>query len=153
MTYLEILIDLRKIIRSINLESKKIEKDFGISIQQLLCLQFLQNQPDYQSNAAAIKAYLQLNASTVSGILARLENKTLVVRLPKASDKRVTKLTLTAKGAELLRNIPPTLEEKLSLKIQQLSTEKRLMLKNNLALLVALLDAEQIEPLDEGSFI
>ena len=44
MQYIEILVKLRKIIRSINLESKKIEKKFGISIPQLMCLQFLSEQ-------------------------------------------------------------------------------------------------------------
>ncbi len=38
MDYKEILIQIRRIVRSINLESKKIQKDFSVSIPQILCL-------------------------------------------------------------------------------------------------------------------
>ena len=83
MQYLEILVKLRKVIRSINLESKKIEKEFGISIPQLLVLKFLSEQKDYKASSKDIKTYINLNASTVSGIIVRLEDKGLVARLPK----------------------------------------------------------------------
>lgn len=71
MQYLEILVKLRKIIRSINLESKKIQKEFGISIPQLLVLQYLSEQADYKASGKDIKSYINLNASTVSGIVHR----------------------------------------------------------------------------------
>ena len=41
MNFIDILIRLRKIVRSVNLESKRVEKEQGVSIPQLLCLQFL----------------------------------------------------------------------------------------------------------------
>ena len=47
--YTEILTDIRKIVRSINLESKRIQKDFGVSIPQLLCLSYLSSCEGYQS--------------------------------------------------------------------------------------------------------
>ena len=67
MTFIDILIKLRKIVRSINLESKRVEKEQGVSIPQLLCLQFLSEQEDYRTNAAKLKTFLNLNASTISG--------------------------------------------------------------------------------------
>ena len=36
--YSGIMISIRKIVRAINLESKRIEKDYGLSIPQLLTL-------------------------------------------------------------------------------------------------------------------
>ena len=77
MTFIDILIKLRKIVRSVNLESKRVEKEQGVSIPQLLCLQFLAEQEDYKTNAVKLKAFLNLNASTISGILRRLEKKGL----------------------------------------------------------------------------
>ncbi|MFB0939010.1 MAG: MarR family transcriptional regulator, partial [Urechidicola sp.] len=118
MKYIEILIKLRKIIRSINLESKKIEKELGISIPQLLVLQYLSDQNDYRAFAKDIKEYINLNASTVSGIISRLESKSLVAKLPKPNDKRATYIILTAKGADLLYKYPPTLQEKLSKRLK-----------------------------------
>lgn len=145
MNYIEILVKLRKIIRSINLESKKIEKLYGISIPQLLCLQFLSEQAEYRATASQIKDFIQLNASTVSGIIARLEAKGLAARLPSPDDKRMTFITLTAKGADILRESPITLQEKLSLQLSKLSPQQIAELNKNIDLLVRIMDAEDLE--------
>lgn len=152
MQYLEILVQLRKITRSINLESKKIEKSFGISIPQLLVLQYLSNQKDYRATSTKIKIYINLNASTVSGIISRLEQKNLVARLPNQKDKRVSFITLTAMGSELLKASPVTLQEKLSGRLKKLTPEQIEELNRNIQILIELMDAEQMDaaPLVSG---
>lgn len=145
MKYIEILVKLRKIIRSINLESKKIEKELGVSIPQLLVLQYLSDQDDYKAFAKDIKAYINLNASTVSGIISRLESKSLVARLPKLHDKRAVYITLTAKGSELIQKSPTTLQEKLSLKLKKLTPGQINELDRNIELLTAIMDVEDID--------
>ena len=50
MNYTEIIIKIRQIVRSINLESKKVQSDFGVSIPQVLCLEFLKQSPNYQAS-------------------------------------------------------------------------------------------------------
>ncbi|GGX06523.1 MarR family winged helix-turn-helix transcriptional regulator [Aquimarina muelleri] len=145
MKYIEILVKLRKIIRSINLESKKIEKELGVSIPQLLVLQYLSDQDDYKAFAKDIKAYINLNASTVSGIISRLENKGFVARLPKPNDKRAIYITLTAKGAELIQKSPTTLQEKLSQKLKKLTPLQIDELDKNIELLTSIMDVEDID--------
>lgn len=145
MQYIEILVKLRKIIRSINLESKKIEKRFGISIPQLMCLQFLSQQEDYKTTASKIKDYLKLNASTVTGIIKRLEGRGLIAKLPNAKDRRATFITLTAKGADLLTEPPNTLQEKLTARLQQLTAEQIATLDENIDLLVQIMDAGDLD--------
>ena len=121
MNYTEILTSIRKIVRTVNLESKRIEKEHGISIPQLLSLKYLHDQPHFQSSQKGIKDFLQLNASTVSGIINRLEKKGFVAKLPKQKDKRLSIITITAKGAELLEQTPEPLHEKLIDKLAKLS--------------------------------
>jgi|TARA_B110000967_G_scaffold208103_1_gene259238 DNA-binding MarR family transcriptional regulator len=145
LKYIEILIKLRKIIRSINLESKKIEKELGISIPQLLVLQYLSDQNDYRAFAKDIKEYINLNASTVSGIISRLESKSLVAKLPKSNDKRATYIILTAKGADLLYKYPPTLQEKLSKRLKKLTPEQIEELDRNIELLTLIMDVEDMD--------
>ncbi len=145
MKYIEILVKLRKIIRSINLESKKIEKELGVSIPQLLVLQYLSDQEDYKAFAKDIKAYINLNASTVSGIISRLESKGLVARLPKPNDKRAIYITLTAKGAVLIQKSPTTLQEKVSQKLKKLTPVQIDELDKNIELLTAIMDVEDID--------
>jgi DNA-binding MarR family transcriptional regulator len=141
----EILIKIRKIVRSINLESKKIQKEYGVSIPQILCLNFLQNSPSYQSTQGEIRKFLNLNSSTVSGIINRLEKKGLLARLPKSGDKRVVNISLTSKGDDLIKNIPSLLHEQLSSKLQYLSEEKLQQVQSSLNELVDMLDIENVK--------
>jgi len=75
MNYTDILIHIRKIVRALNLESKRIQKEYGISIPQMLCLIFLAGCKDSRSTHKAVADYLNLNKSTVTGIIGRLEKK------------------------------------------------------------------------------
>jgi hypothetical protein len=47
--YTGLMISIRKIVRAVNLESKIIEKDFGLSIPELLTLKFLKNDVEFKS--------------------------------------------------------------------------------------------------------
>lgn len=141
----EILIKIRKIVRSIDIESKKIQKEYGVSIPQVLCLSYLHESPNYQSTQAEIKNFLNLNSSTVSGIINRLENKGLVARLPKSGDKRVVNIALTSAGDTLLSSVPSLLHEQLSEKLQKLDDSVLKKVEASLNTLVALLEIEQVE--------
>lgn len=142
MKYLELLVKLRKIFRSINLESKRIEKRFGISIPQLLVLQYLSEQEDSKASAKEIKKHINLNASTVSGILSRLEDKGLVARLPKPNDRRVSYVILSIKGMDLLKESPTTLQEKISQKLTNLTPSQIEGMDKNIDLLIQIMDLE-----------
>lgn len=145
MDYTDILIKIRRIIRSINLESKKIQKEHGVSIPQVLCLNYLNECEDFQSTHKEIRNYLNLNSSTVTGIIDRLEKKGLVARLPKKGDKRVTYIALTSLGSKLLEKIPALLHERLSVKLESLTAEKIVELDQSLDLLIKYLDIKEVE--------
>ena len=141
----EILIKIRKIVRSINIESKKIQKEYGVSIPQVLCLNYLKNSKNYQATQGQIKKFLNLNSSTVSGIINRLEIKGLVARLPKTGDKRVVNISLTSRGDSLLNNIPSLLQVELSEKLKKLDQKTIIQIFESLELLVNLLDINDVE--------
>lgn len=117
----------------------------GISIPQLLTLQYLAEQEDYKDSSKNIKSHLNLNASTVSGIISRLESKGLVARLPNPVDKRGSYITLTAKAGELLTKAPTTLQEKLTLRLKNLNDSQIIGLHENIDLLIRIMDAEDID--------
>jgi len=141
----DILIKIRKIVRSIDIESKKIQKDYGVSIPQVLCLNFLHGSPNYQSTQGEIRKFLNLNPSTVSGIINRLEKKGYLARLPKLGDRRVVNIALTSSGDKLLSTIPSLLHEELSEKLKKLDEEELETVENGLETLVRILQLEQIE--------
>lgn len=145
MKYTDILISIRKIIRSINLEGKRIEKEYGISIPQLLCLNYLNEKENFQAAQKEIKEFLQLNASTVTGIIKRLEHKGLVARLPKQKDKRLGLIVLTAQGKSVLERSPEPLHEQLTLKLKQLSQEDLGKLQDSFDTIISFLNIEDID--------
>ena len=145
MRYTEILVRIRQIVRSVNLESKRIEKEYGISIPQLLCLTFLSEQEYFQASHKQIKDFLQLNASTVTGIITRLEKKGYVARLPRRHDRRVGLITITAKGAELLERTPEPLHEQLSIKLRKLSQTDLQKLQDAFDAITDFLDIESVD--------
>lgn len=145
MEYTDILINIRKILRSINLESKRIQKEHGISIPQYLCLHYLNNQHEYKATATDIRSQLNLNASTVSGIIARLEAKGYVAKLPNQGDRRSTYIFLTALGEKIVLSIPDLLHQKLSRKLGTLPKDDLKMVQDALSLLVQFMEVENID--------
>ena len=141
----DILIKIRKIVRSINLESKKIQKEYGVSIPQVLCLQYLHDSVNYQAGQGDIRKFLNLNSSTTSGIINRLESRSLVARLPRSGDKRVVTIALTSKGDELMQQIPSLLHEQLSEKLAKLDESTLENIKSSLELLITLLEIDDVE--------
>lgn len=134
-------------MRSINLESKRVDKELGVSIPQLLCLQFLAEQDEFSANASKLKGFLNLNASTITGIISRLEKKNLVVKLPKSTDKRITLISLTHKGIALIQNAPITFQQKLSEKLKALPPEKLKIIIEGIDLLAELMEVDETDAL------
>jgi DNA-binding MarR family transcriptional regulator len=141
----EILIKIRKIVRSVDIESKKIQKEYGVSIPQVLCLNFLHESNNYQATQGEIRKFLNLNPSTVSGIINRLEKKGYLARLPKSGDKRVVNIALTSSGDKLLSTIPSLLHEQLSEKLQKLNETELKTVEKGLETLVQILDIQQVD--------
>ncbi|WP_372753113.1 MarR family winged helix-turn-helix transcriptional regulator [Labilibaculum sp.] len=145
MDYKNIIIKIRRIVRSINLESKKIQKNYGVSIPQVLCLEYLKNSPNYQATQKSIRDHLNLNSSTVTGIIGRLEKKGLLARLPKSGDRRVTTITLTSIGDDVLRATPDLLQQRLAIKLKRIPVEKLKIIGESLDLLVEMLEIEGLD--------
>lgn len=147
MRYTDILIQIRQIIRSVNLESKRLEKEYGISIPQLLCLNFLNEKEHFRATHKELKDFLKLNASTVSGIISRLEKKGYIARLPKAvgGDQRFGLITITASGGKLLEQTPEPLHEQLSHKLKALSPDHLQKLQEAFDTIIDFLDITELD--------
>ncbi|NJN28866.1 MAG: MarR family transcriptional regulator [Cyclobacteriaceae bacterium] len=145
MSTLKILVNIRKIVRSLNLESKSIQKDFGLSMTQLLSLNHLLQCEHYQSTHRHLMELLSLNSSTVTGIINRLEKKSLVARLPKSGDKRITYVVLTAKGMKLLEDAPNVLHDRLAKKLGSLSEKEQREVNSSLEIIVSAMEIKEIE--------
>lgn len=145
MEFHQVIISIRKIIRSINLESKRIQKNYGLSLPQLLVLSFINAQPTKRAQAKHLKDYLNLNASTVTGIVLRLERKGYLEKIAHESDRRSYYVMLTSQGKKLIDQAPTTIQERLSTKLQLLTPHELDDLQRSLALLTKIMSIEDLE--------
>lgn len=145
MEYKEILINIRKMVRSINVESKRIQKEHGLSIPQYLCLNYLSEQEDFRSTSKDIGLHLNLNPSTVTGIISRLELKGFLAKLPNQGDRRSVYIYLTALGEKAIKAIPGILHEKLVDKLKKLPEEELQNLQDSLSRLVQFMEVEDFD--------
>ena len=143
--YSEIMISVRKIVRAINLESKRVEKNFGISIPQLLTLKYLKEKPDYKTTMRSLREFLSLNASTVTGIVSRLETKGFIAQLPDPSDKRSTPIVLTSKGDDLIKKTNLSLHEKISKNLEALNEEEYSAIVESFQTIINFLNIEDLD--------
>ena len=107
--YEELLVAIRRVIRAIDLRSKKLSKDVGITGPQLLVLQELGADPGI--TAKQVSDIVNLSQATVTSILDRLETKSMVERVRSESDRRRIALYLTEQGKETLKNAPRSMED------------------------------------------
>ncbi len=145
MNYTDILIHIRKIVRALNLESKRIQKEYGVSIPQMLCISYLAGNKDYTATHKAVADFLNLNKSTVTGIIDRLEKKGMVARLPKTGDRRVSLITLTSKGFDILQHSPSLMHQQLSVNLKELPQHELEQMDFTLRRLINLLGIDETD--------
>lgn len=143
MTSDEIIIAIRRILRAVNLESKRCEKEYGLSMPQMLVLSFIAQEPDMRTTNKAIKDHMQLNASTVTGILKRLSKKGFTASVPNVDDQRGSIIALTQSGYNLIKSTPPPLQMKLEQGLEKLSEADRQKLTRYFEFVVQLLELEE----------
>jgi DNA-binding MarR family transcriptional regulator len=109
-----------------------------------MCLEYLGGREELRSTQGEIARYLNLNSSTMSGIINRLESKGFVARLPNPRDKRTVFISLTSKGAKLLEDSPRLLHYQLLSRLEKLPEQKLEEINNSLKILVNSLEIEEI---------
>ena len=138
-----VLIALRQIIRSIDIRSKRLVKQFGLTGPQLIILQEIARAEEI--TASELAKAISLSQATVTGILERLEKRTLIARRRSNSDRRRVKVSATAAGRQLLEAAPPLMQESFVEQFDRLQNWEQHMILSSLQRLVTMMDARQIE--------
>ncbi|MCL1067694.1 MarR family winged helix-turn-helix transcriptional regulator [Shewanella olleyana] len=105
----ELFVSIRKIIRAIDIRSRKLSKEAGVTGPQLIILQELARIKGV--TAKEVSTQVNLSQATVTNILDRLESKHFIKRVRSESDRRRVALFLTDEGKEALLNAPQPIEE------------------------------------------
>lgn len=139
----ELLIALRKIIRAIDLHSKHLSKTSGLTSPQLLIM--LEIDKASGVNSSQVAKNVNLSAATVTNILDRLENKSLVSRVRNTQDKRKVSLFLTEDGKALLLNAPQALQEHFIENFANLAQWEQSQLLSSMERLAEMMNANEID--------
>ncbi len=134
---------LRRIVRAIELHSKKLAHQYHITAPQLVCL--IKLREDGPLTITALSRLVHLSPSTLVGIMDRLEEKALVQRTRSSHDRRVVHISITAKGILLAEQAPSPLQDKLAQALDLLPELEHLSITLALEKIVDLMEAGHIE--------
>jgi len=139
----EILVAIRQIIRAIDLHSKKLSKEYGLTGPQLILMRAIQEM----GNVTIKELSNQTNVSqaTTTTIIDRLELNGYVQRVRSESDRRKVHANLTEKGQELLSNAPPPLQDNFVKKFQNLEPWEQSLLLSSMQRVSSMMNAEDID--------
>lgn len=138
-----LLKSIRQIARAVDIQSRKLDRAWGLTLPQLIVLRSVGDLGEVTSRAISIEA--DLSAPTVVGILDKLEEKGLIERYRSLRDRRVVHTRLTPAGHDLLARAPSPLGDDFDDAFALLSErERRSVLKsvNQIARMLELLEPE-----------
>ena len=144
--FLRILRSLRRIIRVGDIHSRKLLSEFRITSPQMICLNALAKREGMTQ--ADLAKEVDLSASTITGIIDRLEAKGYVVRTRGTADRRKVTLRITERGREVVYSAPGEMQDRLFASLLDLPEPDQAAIAASLERVLELMLAEHPELLD-----
>ncbi|EKO3780734.1 MarR family transcriptional regulator [Vibrio metschnikovii] len=138
----EVLIAIRQIIRSVDLHSKKLNKDSGLTGPQLIIMRSIDELGEVTIKHLA--AHTNMSQATATTILDRLERNKFVIRVRSHADKRKVHAHLTESGKALLATAPLLLQESFIKQFHLLENWEQSLLLSSVQRLSSMMKAEKI---------
>ena len=138
----ELLVLLRKITQAVDLHSKYLNKNFGLTGPQLILLQELSNG---EMTVSELARRISLSQGTVTEILHRLEKKDLIIKRRGNRDKRRVLISLSEKCTDLLALAPPPLQETFTKYFSQIEEWEQLMILSSMNRIVKMMSEESTD--------
>lgn len=138
-----ILRALRRVLRQVELGGKELESAHGVTAPQLLSLLVICEQGSITQ--AELSRHVLLSASTLVGVLDRLETKELIKRQRDTVDRRRIHLLPTALGRKVAESAPVPLHERLVRALSTWESPRRDALVHHLESLVDILGAQDVD--------
>lgn len=139
----QVLVAIRRIIRSIDTHSRSLKKHYGLTGPQLVVLQEIANHEEITPSRLA--QGVSLSQATVTGILDRLAKHGLVIRRRSDTDRRKVLVKTTVEAEHMLATGPPIMQVSFVDAFNRLEDWEQRMILSSLQRLVALMDAEDLD--------
>jgi DNA-binding MarR family transcriptional regulator len=141
--YDDILVSLRQITRAIDIHSRDLQKQSGLTTSQLLVLAAIQKLE--VATPGSVAKEIVLSQATVTSLLDRMEKRGLIQRNRSDTDKRSVRLALSQEGLDKLNNAPEILQTEFLNKYRRLEPWERQMLSAALGRIASMMNAENID--------
>lgn len=141
--YEELFVSIRKIIRAIDIRSRKLSKEAGITGPQLLVMQEIARVKGVTAKEVSVN--VNLSQATVTSILDRLETKGFVKRVRSESDRRRVALFLTEEGVTALISAPQPIEDSFVEKFSALKEWEQFQLLSSVERIAEMMGASDLD--------
>jgi DNA-binding MarR family transcriptional regulator len=138
----EIIDNIRRVFKAVNEQSKKAERETGITGPQLWAIKVISDLAPVRVSDLARCMYL--HPATVVGILDRLESRGLVKRIRSNDDRRVVKVQLTDDGINVVTQAPQVAQGLLVAGLEVLPIKRLHEISSSLEELVHILGAQEL---------
>jgi DNA-binding MarR family transcriptional regulator len=138
----DIFMDLRRIMRAMDVHSRKLAGSHGLTGPQMLCLREITTHGSLTTGSLA--RAVALSPATLTGILDRLEARGLVSRERRPEDKRRVLVSLTAMGRQISQELPSPLQERFGERLTELSIDDQTSIRMALGSVARMMDGEDL---------
>lgn len=139
----QVLAAMRRIIRAIDLYSRQLLDECGLTGPQLALLEVLHRGGSVPAGELARR--LQVGQPTVTGIVERLEKRGLLTRTRDGEDRRTVNVAITEEGVRLVAAAPPVLQKRFCEKLAMLADWEQTQLLATLQRIAAMMEATDVE--------
>lgn len=136
----DIFMDLRRIMRAMDVYSRQLSDSHGLTGPQMLCLREIAQQGSLTTGTLALA--VALSPATLTGILDRLEMRGLVSRERRPEDKRRVVVSLTAHGRQMAQELPSPIQERFGAKLASLPAEEQAAIRRALANVASMMEED-----------
>ncbi len=137
-----VLSTLRQIIRAIDIHSRTLSKQFGLTGPQLIVISEIGQYGPMTIGDLARR--ISLSQATVTTILDRLELKELALRTRDKIDKRRVYVDITDKARKILENHPNFLQEAFVRRFNALEEWEQTLILSSIQRIAAMMNTEEL---------
>lgn len=139
----QIVAAIRRIMRAVELHSRRLVEQVGLTGPQLAVLRAAAHSGP--TPVGAIARAVHLSQPTVTGILDRLERRGFLQRMRAQHDRRAVNISVTDEGRALLERAPSLLQDQFRTKLDRLHDWEQSLMLSILQRIAAMMEAGDLD--------
>jgi len=138
-----IVASIRRIMRAVDLHSRHLLDEFGLTGPQLAVMQAAARLEP--ATAGSIARDVRISAATATGIVSRLEKRGILRRERGETDRRTVVVRLSRDGRNVLASAPSLLQDRFRRELARIEPWERSMILSVLQRIATMMDAEHLD--------